>query len=82
MLTEASPANDIKVLLLGTSTAGKTTLCKQLKIIYDGGFSDKESQLYGDGIACSVFSYTCSAFNFDEKETKKNKNVDNRDNGA
>ena len=52
----SSNAKVVKVLLLGTSRAGKTTLYKQFKVIYDGGFSDEESRGYCDGVACSIFS--------------------------
>jgi hypothetical protein len=36
---------DPKILLLGASDSGKSTLLKQLKIIHGGGFSEKEKNL-------------------------------------
>ncbi|KAL7837006.1 hypothetical protein SRHO_G00267170 [Serrasalmus rhombeus] len=40
----ASTEKSIKVLLLGAAEAGKSTIMKQMKILYRGGFS-KEEQL-------------------------------------
>ena len=36
----------IKVLLLGTGSSGKTTLCKQMKIVHSGGFTPEEVKSY------------------------------------
>jgi energy-coupling factor transporter ATP-binding protein EcfA2 len=40
----ARPQRRIKVLLLGTSDAGKSTLFKQVKIIYKHGFTNEEKR--------------------------------------
>ncbi|KAJ3083929.1 Guanine nucleotide-binding protein subunit alpha-15, partial [Physocladia obscura] len=38
----ASNSVDIKILILGTGDTGKTTVLKQLKLLYGSGFSDSE----------------------------------------
>ncbi|XP_015588247.1 guanine nucleotide-binding protein G(f) subunit alpha isoform X2 [Cephus cinctus] len=40
--------NSIKLLLLGTGDAGKTTIIKQMRILHVQGYSDKERQDYID----------------------------------
>ena len=37
---------EIKLLLLGTGEAGKSTFIKQMKIIYDGGYKDIERRSF------------------------------------
>ena len=46
--------SEIKLLLLGTGESGKSTISKQMKIIYLNGFNDHERQSYRDIIITSV----------------------------
>lgn len=41
-------ANKIKLLLLGTGDSGKSTFCKQMRILYREGFSKSELEKYVD----------------------------------
>ena len=72
-----SQTKSVKILLLGNSQAGKTTLYRQLRVLYKGGFSDEESRKYCDSVACSIFSLTSDTLKVNEKETMENdlKNV-------
>ena len=42
----AQPQRRINILLLGTSGTGKSTLLKQVKIIFNGGYTNDESQSF------------------------------------
>jgi guanine nucleotide-binding protein G(q) subunit alpha len=46
---------DPKLLLLGASDSGKSTLLKQLKILHGGGFSDKERDVAKRRVVTGVF---------------------------
>src|SRR3989338_9210090 len=46
--------SEIKLLLLGTGESGKSTISKQMKIIYLNGFKDNERQPYRDIIITNV----------------------------
>ncbi|KAJ3301707.1 Guanine nucleotide-binding protein G(t) subunit alpha-2 [Kappamyces sp. JEL0829] len=46
---------DPKLLLLGSSDSGKSTLLKQLKILHGGGFSDAEKLIYKERIIQGMF---------------------------
>jgi len=39
---------DVKLLLLGTGDSGKSTFAKQMKILYKGGFTQKELENYAE----------------------------------
>eukprot|EP00056_Hartaetosiga_gracilis_P001150 m.42462 g.42462 ORF g.42462 m.42462 type:complete len:347 (-) comp10520_c0_seq1:145-1185(-) len=38
--------HQLKILLLGTGESGKSTVVKQMKILYGGGFSEKEVEVF------------------------------------
>ena len=38
----ASARSDPRILILGTSDSGKSTLVKQMKILFSGGFTPEE----------------------------------------
>ncbi|ORY36930.1 guanine nucleotide binding protein, alpha subunit [Rhizoclosmatium globosum] len=46
----------VKLLLLGTGESGKSTILKQMKLIYDTGFSPEEIQTYRSSIILNLFS--------------------------
>ena len=46
--------SEIKLLLLGTGESGKSTISKQMKIIYLNGFNDQERHPYRDIIITNV----------------------------
>eukprot|EP00842_Homolaphlyctis_polyrhiza_P001518 jgi/Hompol1/2367/HPOL_002921-RA len=43
-----------RLLLLGSSDSGKTTVIKQLKILHGGGFTDEEKAVYKSQIAHNI----------------------------
>jgi hypothetical protein len=45
-----------KLLILGSSDSGKSTLLKQLKIIHGGGFGDLEKKLSQRGIITNIIN--------------------------
>jgi GTPase SAR1 family protein len=49
-IKESSTSNVIKLLLLGTGECGKSTIFKQMKLIYGAGFSLEETNRYKDVI--------------------------------
>ena len=53
----ATPNNEVKLLLLGSGESGKSTVAKQMKIIYMNGFTDEElcgfkPSIYGNLVIC------------------------------
>jgi len=40
--------NKVRLLLLGTGDSGKSTFCKQMKVLYKGGFTKSELEKYVD----------------------------------
>ncbi|KAL2090495.1 hypothetical protein ACEWY4_012758 [Coilia grayii] len=53
----AEPKN-VKVLLLGANEAGKSTILKQMKIIYLGGYTDEERLEYRAVIYSNILQFT------------------------
>jgi ABC-type lipoprotein export system ATPase subunit len=53
-----------RLLILGTSDSGKSTLLKQLKILHGGGFSDDEKERYRQAIASNIASATYALIQF------------------
>ncbi|KAI7893231.1 G protein alpha subunit [Mucor mucedo] len=49
-MEKLSGRNEVKLLLLGTGESGKSTLLKQMKLIYDGGFTPEEREAYKEVI--------------------------------
>jgi hypothetical protein len=47
--------NEIKLLLLGAGQSGKSTLVKQMKVIYMNGFTDDECLQFRDLVHSNVF---------------------------
>lgn len=45
-MEKLSSKNEVKMLLLGAGESGKSTLLKQMKLIYDGGFTSEEREAY------------------------------------
>ncbi|KAG8965006.1 guanine nucleotide-binding protein subunit alpha [Tulasnella sp. 419] len=48
--------HEVKMLLLGAGDSGKTTIVKQMKLMHEGGYSDRERQLHKDSIFSSTIS--------------------------
>ncbi len=48
-------ANDIKLLLLGSASAGKSTFAKQLKILFMGGFSAHELTMFKEQVSYCIW---------------------------
>ena len=48
----------MKILCLGTSCSGKSTILKQMKIIHLGGFADDQQEIYSDSF---LFTFVVSA---------------------
>ncbi|KAM7360602.1 guanine nucleotide-binding protein subunit alpha-11-like [Cochliomyia hominivorax] len=46
---------DIKLLLLGTGESGKSTFIRQMRILYDNGYSDEERKTYIIPIHANIF---------------------------
>ena len=47
---------EVKLLLLGAGQSGKSTLAKQMKIIYLEGFSDDERRAYQEIVNANIFT--------------------------
>ncbi|KAG6843396.1 hypothetical protein H0H87_005064 [Tephrocybe sp. NHM501043] len=47
----------VKVLLLGTKESGKSTIQKQMKLLYEGNFTSNERESYAETIRLFVVSY-------------------------
>ncbi|KAJ3304738.1 hypothetical protein HDV03_002423 [Kappamyces sp. JEL0829] len=64
-----------KLLLLGSSDSGKSTLLKQLKIMHGGGFSDKEKKSLAKRIQSDVLFTVCECISelsdFEDKDLKQ-----------
>jgi len=46
--------NEVKILLLGAGDTGKSTLIKQIKLIYKEGFDEKEREIFRDIVATNI----------------------------
>jgi energy-coupling factor transporter ATP-binding protein EcfA2 len=55
-----------KLLILGASDSGKSTLLKQLKIIHANGFSEEEKRLSKRGIIGNMISGLVTLLSFNE----------------
>jgi GTPase SAR1 family protein len=55
---KARMSKEIKLLLLGTGDSGKSTIAKQMKIIYLSSFSDEERKKWKTIIHYNIISYT------------------------
>jgi len=67
--TKKEQNKEIKLLLLGTGESGKTTIVRQMKIIYQKGFSDQERVVFRDTIHNNVFTFTRLLIESYPKET-------------
>ena len=47
-------SHEIKILLIGTAGSGKTTLMKQMKILYGSGYSTEEKQTYTQHVYMNI----------------------------
>ncbi|KAJ3424885.1 guanine nucleotide-binding protein g(o) subunit alpha [Anaeramoeba flamelloides] len=47
----------VKILLLGTGDSGKSTIVKQMQILYKGGFQEKEIEQYRKAIRTQIKGY-------------------------
>jgi len=69
----------LRVLVLGTSASGKSTLCKQMKILHCNGFTKEELDNYSQILILNIFSafrelvYQAELFSL--KIMRKNKKV-------
>ncbi len=42
--SQKATSQEVKILLLGSGASGKSTVAKQMKLLYLDGFSDKEAR--------------------------------------
>ena len=54
---ELTPPPDVKILLLGTSESGKSTLLKGMKLFYEGPYTEDESRSFSK----IIFSNVCQS---------------------
>ena len=47
-------ASEVKILLLGSGASGKSTVAKQMKLLYLNGFTDKEASIFTDIIFFNI----------------------------
>ena len=52
--TDDEAKHFVKVLLLGTGDAGKSTIVKQMKILHLNGFSEKEKKTFSHAIRTNL----------------------------
>ncbi|KAJ6232589.1 guanine nucleotide-binding protein g(o) subunit alpha [Anaeramoeba flamelloides] len=59
LLAQQNKAQDteIKILLLGTGDSGKSTIVKQMQILYKGGFPENDIENYKNVIRSNIKSY-------------------------
>ncbi|PVU93081.1 hypothetical protein BB561_003483 [Smittium simulii] len=58
-MEKANLRNEIKMLLLGAGESGKSTIIKQMKLIYDNGYTTEERESYRE----IIFSNTIQSIN-------------------
>ncbi|KAJ3432813.1 guanine nucleotide-binding protein g(o) subunit alpha [Anaeramoeba flamelloides] len=67
----------VRLLVLGCGESGKTTFIKQLKILHQNGFLDRDRELYHDTIRLNCILHTkvllnsCATFGWDLKDENK-----------
>eukprot|EP01122_Echinamoeba_exundans_P012826 TRINITY_DN547_c0_g2_i1.p1 TRINITY_DN547_c0_g2~~TRINITY_DN547_c0_g2_i1.p1 ORF type:complete len:351 (-),score=76.80 TRINITY_DN547_c0_g2_i1:222-1274(-) len=75
----ASEKHAIRILILGTSASGKSTVAKQMKIIHSNGFTNEELENYKQILILNIFNgmkeLVLQAEGLNIKVTRKNKKV-------
>lgn len=61
--TKAQKANGKKLLILGPSESGKTTVLKQMKLLYDKTYTTEERKAYVPAIWANVVDSLCTILN-------------------
>lgn len=52
--TKKASSSEVKVLLLGTGASGKSTIARQMKILYMDGFTDKDTSIFTEIIFFNI----------------------------
>jgi len=63
----------IQIILLGSGESGKSTIAKQLKILFGGGFSETERESYRNSICSNLIHCMRTLMQESTKIDKKNK---------
>jgi hypothetical protein len=75
----AGEKHSIRILILGTSASGKSTVAKQMKIIHSNGFTNEELENYKQILILNIFNgmkeLVLQAEGLNIKVTRKNKKV-------
>jgi hypothetical protein len=51
----ADPKKQIRILLLGTASCGKSTFAKQMKVLFGGGFTGDEQGFFREILTSNLF---------------------------
>ncbi|XP_053552677.1 guanine nucleotide-binding protein G(i) subunit alpha-3-like [Bombina bombina] len=51
--------NKVNMMVVGSDESGKSTLMKQIKILFDGGYSEGELKRYRAAVHCDIIRYIC-----------------------
>ncbi|KAJ3444758.1 guanine nucleotide-binding protein g(o) subunit alpha [Anaeramoeba flamelloides] len=74
---KSTEVGEVKILLLGTGDSGKSTIVKQMQILYKGGFPNDEIEIYKNVIRSNIKSYiktlikACGTLNIEINEKNR-----------
>tara|TARA_R110002050_G_scaffold213598_1_gene349888 strand:- start:242 stop:547 length:306 start_codon:yes stop_codon:yes gene_type:complete len=58
---------EIKLLLLGAGESGKSTIARQMKILYSTGFTEREREIYREVVTTNVLHGVVVIIRFSRK---------------